>query len=248
MSDTADPPNEATPAADRPRDAASVVVFDDTGHDLRVLMGQRQTGQAFMPSVYVFPGGRVDDADKQVPLVDDDGLEKSEIGKLLADMKGHPSAIRAQALGLAGVRETFEEAGIILGRQCCTADQPLPQHAPWPHFAANGFMPCLRPLTFFARAITPPGRTRRFDTRFFCLSREHVAAETDVIDGELSNLGWYTLEEVQALKTAPITRVIIGEFLDRHQAGPMGPSDIPVPFYHQRHGTFLRELLRADGT
>jgi len=244
-----DPKPAAPDPSASPKDAASIILFDDDAGRLRILMGQRQTGQAFMPDVYVFPGGRVDDADTQIVVSEADGLDPGETRKLLSHTQGHPSTIRAQALAIAGIRETFEEAGVILGRAAQATELArcgLPEGGPWASFIQHGVLPHLRPLTFLARAITPPGRTRRYDTRFFCLHRRQAMGETGLVDGELSNLDWYDLDRITALNTAPITRIIISEFLDRYATGPMRPSPTSVPFYHQTDGTFRRDLIAPE--
>lgn len=229
----------------RPRDAASVVIFDRSTGELRLLMGRRQSSQVFMPGKFVFPGGRVDPDDKSMPTAA--ALDARERAKLLAEMKGGISEARAHAIALAAVREAFEEAGLIIGRPGHVADgNQVPGHPSWQKFCGNGHLPDVGALTFFARAITPPGRSRRYDTRFFCAERSTVADETNAPDGELSDLGWYSLLEIKSLDLAPITRVVVDEFCDRLDAGPLGPSDLPVPFYYQNRGLFNRDLLTGD--
>jgi len=233
-----------TRSAQRPRDAATLVLVDQTSGEPRVLMGRRRASQVFMPSKVVFPGGRVDDDDKKVPTVD--ALAATETDKLLIDMKGHPSPARARALALAAIRETFEETGVIVGRN--VADKvaevaTLPSS--WRSFHAAGFEPILSELCFFARAITPPGRPRRYDTRFFCASATLIGASTGQSDQELEAIGWFSFEETKALDLAPITRVILEELGDRLTAGPLAPQAHSVPFYHHRRGSFIRELLQT---
>ncbi|MBV8748692.1 MAG: NUDIX domain-containing protein, partial [Candidatus Eremiobacteraeota bacterium] len=46
------------------RDAATVIVARDTSEGLQVLMVRRSPRAVFLPDLYVFPGGRVDDADR----------------------------------------------------------------------------------------------------------------------------------------------------------------------------------------
>ncbi len=233
-----------TSAAQRPRDAATLVLVDQSSGEPRVLMGRRRASQVFMPSKVVFPGGRVDDDDKKVLTVDT--LAEAETEKLLIDMKGHPSPARARALALAAIRETFEETGVIFGRTIEDKVAPATTLPPsWQSFHAAGFEPILSELNFFARAITPPGRPRRYDTRFFCASAALVGASTGQSDEELEAVGWFSFEETTALDLAPITRVILEELGDRLSAGPLGPLAHPVPFYHHRRGSFIRELLSA---
>ncbi len=235
---------------DRPRDAASVLVFDRSSGEMRVLMGRRQPTQVFMPGKFVFPGGRVDPEDKDVANAC--AIDDREKFKLLAEMKGTTSDARAAALPMAAIREAFEEAGVIIGaRQGARTVEtfqfsagPLPQHPTWQAFWQTAHLPRPETLTFFARAITPPGRPRRYDTRFFCVDRRDVSDQVAACDGELSDLGWYTLLEIESLDLAPITKVVLDEFAERLATAPLGPSDLPIPFYYQNRGTFHRDLLR----
>ncbi len=77
---------------------------------------------------------------------------------------------RARGLALAAVRETFEETGILIGERGAA---PRTRSPAWMKFFAHGIAPRLDTLTFIARAITPPNRTRRFDARFFMARCEH---------------------------------------------------------------------------
>jgi 8-oxo-dGTP pyrophosphatase MutT (NUDIX family) len=202
-------------------------------------MGKRRATQVFMPNKVVFPGGRVDEVDREVSVADE--LTDDETAKLLLRMKGHASAVRARSMALAAVRETFEETGVIIGKPADTAEvTKLPG---WQPFFDEGYLPSLSGLSLFARAITPPGRPRRYDTRFFCASIESVAAQTGALDDELSEVSWYSITETAGLDLPPITRVIIEDLEDRLKAGPIGPLAAPIPFYHQRHGSFRRDLL-----
>lgn len=55
----------------RPRDAASIILFDRSGPAMRVLMGQRSNAHVFMPGAYVFPGGKRDPRDHALPFSGD---------------------------------------------------------------------------------------------------------------------------------------------------------------------------------
>lgn len=97
----------------RPRDASTLIIIDSKGAAPRVLLGKRRDDLKFMPGKYVFPGGRLDADDKIMIAARE--LRESEAEKLMLDMKGHPSPARARGLGMTALRETFEEAGIIIG-------------------------------------------------------------------------------------------------------------------------------------
>lgn len=233
-----------TPAAARqvplrPRDAATLILVDRAAGPPKVLFGKRRMDMKFMPGKYVFPGGRVDKADRGIAAGDD--LAPAEIAKLMVDMKGGASEQRARALALAAIRETYEEAGIIIGAPL-KGERP-PNDASWQRFFEQGFAPRLEPLTFFARAITPPGRPRRFDTRFFCVETSAIAFRGTPPDDELSDLVWMDLVEARGLDLPPITRVILEDLSDRLQLGPIHGSNAPVPYYFNRNGSFKRELI-----
>jgi len=227
--------------AERPRDAATLIIVDrGAGGDVRVLMGQRRPDVAFMPGKFVFPGGRVDAEDKHIPSADE--LRPAETAKLLHDMKGGGSAGRARAIALAAVRETFEEAGLLIGTRAEKIEAP---DAPptWKAFLDEGYLPRLSGLTFFARAITPPGRARRFDARFFFIEASAIVHKIDSNDGELSGLHWLTIEDARGLDLPGITRVVLEDLTDRLKHGLPGSDELPVPYYHLKNGSFRRDLL-----
>ena len=241
---------EAAPAAPkaaalRPRDAATLILVDSSGGLPRVLLGKRRLDMKFMPGKYVFPGGRVDRPDRTVESSDE--LGAAEVAKLLVDMKGGANPARARALALAAVRETYEEAGLIIGTP--RSGEKAPGEPSWQRFFEQGFVPRLAPLRFFARAITPPGRPRRFDTRFFCVDTEAIVHRGTPPEDELSDLVWMGLEEARGLDLPPITRVILEDLGDRLSLGPLGAADAdaPVPYYFHRNGTFKRELIAVGG-
>jgi len=226
----------------RPRDAATLLIVDTTSGEARVLLGRRRPDMVFMPGRYVFPGGRVDRADRQIAVEHDIGA--SDLKKLMVAMKGTPSEGRARALALAAVRETFEEAGLLIGRPLRRA---LAHRAPgWQAFYAAGFAPALAELTFFARAITPPGRPRRYDTRFFCAPAEAIVHRVSVADGELSDLEWHSIPQARTLELPNITRVVLEDLGERVAAGGLRARDFPVPFYHRRNGSYRRDMITAE--
>lgn len=226
----------------RPRDAATLIVVDSSSGEPRVLLGRRRLDMVFMPGRYVFPGGRVDPGDRHVAVEED--LDPGNLRNLLVAMKGHPSPVRARALALAAVRETFEEAGLLIGKPAQTAAPPRAKA--WQDFYAHGFRPALGQLTFFARAITPPGRPRRFDTRFFCVPADAVVHKIAIADGELSDLEWHSIAQARSLELPNITRVVLEDLGERIAADALDKSDVPVPFYHRRAGNFHRDLITPD--
>ncbi|KAB2911299.1 MAG: NUDIX domain-containing protein [Hyphomicrobiaceae bacterium] len=228
----------------RPRDAATLIIVDGSSGEPRVLLGRRRPDMVFMPGRFVFPGGRVDHADRQIKVEDD--LGRGDLRKLMVGMKGTPSETRARALALAAVRETFEEAGLLIGAPLNGRQPAVHKAAGWQEFFATGYCPALARLRFFARAITPPGRPRRYDTRFFCVPADAIVHRVTVEDGELSDLEWHSIAQARSLPLPNITRVIIEDLGESIAAGLLHSGDVPVPFYHRRNGSFCRDLIGAD--
>nr|WP_111576044.1 NUDIX hydrolase [Falsochrobactrum ovis] len=228
----------------RPRDAASLLLIDRDGPSLRVLMGRRHHSLAFMPGKYVFPGGRTDPADKNIISASE--LPAQDIKKLLAGMGSKASVGRARALGLSAIRETFEETGLRVARTT-SKNIILPNHEDWCSFLREGMLPALGDLRYFARAITPPGHIRRFDTRFFIAFRDQVPdLETQKIvpSGELEDLNWVTMDELKRLDLARITQAIFREakaLLSDYKAEL--PATIPVIEFTMRHRHYVREVI-----
>ena len=239
-SQPAAPPSPVKARALRPRDAATLIIVDDSSGEPRVLLGRRRLDMVFMPGRYVFPGGRVDPADRQIAMAEND-LPPAEMKRLMVAMKGRPSEARARGLALAAVRETFEEAGLLIGTPL--QGQPPSRARGWQAFYAHGFQPTLAGLTFFARAITPPGRPRRFDTRFFCVRAEAIAHKVAIADGELSDLEWHSIAQARTLELPNITRVVLEDLGERIAAGALQRSDMAVPFYHRDRGIHRRDLI-----
>jgi 8-oxo-dGTP pyrophosphatase MutT (NUDIX family) len=106
----------------RPKDAATLILVDRAGRVPKVLLGKRHHGHKFMPGKFVFPGGRVDPADRRMPAARP--LDPSTEAHLMKRLQ-RPSVEKARAFALAAIRETFEETGLLLGvRGYATAKVP----------------------------------------------------------------------------------------------------------------------------
>jgi len=115
---------------------------------------------------------------------------------------------------------------------------------PWSGFAEAKILPDLSALRFIGRAITPPGRVRRFDARFFTLDANAIAHRVEGVTGpeaELVELVWMPLTDAKQLDMPAVTGVMLEE-LDARIADGFG-HDLPVPFYSMPRGRFKRELL-----
>lgn len=237
--------NTPTPAALRPRDAASLILVDRNGGDVRFLMGRRNSRLAFMPGKYVFPGGRVDGEDGSISACNE--LLTTDTQKLFQGMGSRPSLRRARALALCAIRETFEETGLKLVAPAGNMRVRMVNHPEWKIFLASEHLPVLAPLRYFARAVTPPGNVRRFDTRFFLVFRDAVPTlqnQTLSPSGELEDLGWVTFDQAMGLDIANITRTVLK---NAHGLLSETNSDLslslPVVQYSARYGRYIREVI-----
>ncbi len=224
----------------RPRDAATLIIIDRQGPEPKVLMGRRHHGHTFMPGKFVFPGGRVEPEDRRMPAA---GALDPFVEDKLNVRVPRPSPAFARAIALAAIRETFEETGLAVGVSDYGAPEDPPPGA-WARFAAAGVFPALDAIDFLARAITPPGRVRRFDARFLTVDASAVAMRVDGVihaGAELVELVWTPLARARDLDLPNITRLAIDDLtaalengLDRRR---------PRPFYRELRGKRLREEL-----
>jgi len=152
-----------------PKPAATVVLMRDAESSLQVLLLKRHRSSGFVPGAYVFPGGRIDEADADEALAQ----------QCQVPSRGNVPA----SYWFGAVREVFEETGVLLART------PVGEWAPdasssvrmeeWrlqlmgnsAHLAdvlkAEGLQVVLDDVVYFAHWITPRVEPRRYDTRFF---------------------------------------------------------------------------------
>src|SRR3954465_2283715 len=226
----------------RPVDAATLILIDRSGTTPKVLVGKRHDKVVFMPGKFVFPGGRVDKTDNKIPVA-------APISKELEAnlMMGSPktSLSRARALAVAAIREACEETGLCLGRRSDGATPTL--DGVWKPFSDAGLLPDPSGLFLIAGAITPPGRVRRFDTRFFTADASaithHVPAVTHS-DAERVELVWVELGSKPLADLHPMTKNVLGELEKRLAAGPLS-HNAPVPFFHFYGGRMHKDVLGA---
>lgn len=175
-------------------------------------MGQRGHSAAFMPSKFVFPGGGVDARDQTTAT---QGLAPDCVASLCLHCP--PEAPGPGTIARAALRELHEETGL---------------HLPAP--PAGG-------LRFVFRAITPPGRTRRFDARFFLAPASLVPGDIDNFEQaepELSHLQWIGLSAARALDLPFITEVVLAEVKallqgHAHPGIPFFDNSGPVPTFRR---------------
>ena len=222
----------------RPKDAATLILIDRSGPTFKVLMGRRHNGHAFLPGKFVFPGGRVEVDDRRVPVTG--ALDAYDEARLMRRVV-RASRLKARAFAVAAIREAFEETGLMIGRK---VDAPPTLPEGWLSFAQAHVQPDIGELHFVARAITPPGRPRRFDTRFFAADALAIAHRIESVvgpDAELVELTWVPMAQAQELGLVAITKLVLIDLAARIAAG-FG-HELPVPYYRAVNGRHVRELL-----
>ncbi|MFB9951046.1 NUDIX domain-containing protein [Rhizobium puerariae] len=204
----------------KPRDAASLILIDRSAGVPRVLVGRRGSGHVFMPDVYVFPGGRRDARDHALPFSTD--LDPLVFEKLFAGTSSRMTAGRARALALAALRELHEETGL-----------------------AGAMAADLSRLRYVARAITPPGNVRRYDTRFFLAFSDETRFDMERLgdSSELQDVRWLDIAGLSGLKLPRITQTVLEDVQNLMATDPSLPFGSPVSFYFMRHGRFVRSRL-----
>lgn len=218
------------------RDAATVIVLRDTSDGPAVLMGQRGSKAAFMPNKFVFPGGAVDAGDADIPLA-------APLPTVCAArVREQSTRDLCHALSVAAIRELWEETGLVIGQRGAWDTAPAED---WITYAATGHVPRADGLQFVFRAITPTGRPRRFDARFFLMHAEDLASDPDDFSAaceELSHLQWIPLAQTREFDLPFITQVVLAEVGKR--ADHSEPPD-SVPFFRNKDEESL--FLRLKG-
>lgn len=214
---------EVASAPLRPRDAASIILFDRSGPTIRVLMGQRSHAHVFMPGAYVFPGGKRDPRDHALPFSSD--LHPAVLSRLTSSASRRLSVAGARALALAAARELVEETGVDMGLDAGGPD-----------------LSCFR---YVARAVTPPGNIRRYDTRFFCCYADELRLDTRLIrdSDELQDVQWLDMTDLSGLNMPKITRTVLEDVTKFMIGDPSLPFESPARLYITRHGRFIRDVV-----
>lgn len=249
-----------------PRDAATVILLRDRTEGLyEVFLMRRHRNQAFMGGAFVFPGGRLDDADADQEIAACASGFRAADAKRLLQETDLPEAI-ALGLFVAAIRETFEEAGVLLARDARgkVVDLSAPETAA--RFSSYRLELHEKRLTLaelvrreglvfapdllipYAHWITPEIESRRFNTRFFLarLPEGQVPVHDRM---ELTESSWMTpafaLAENEAgrIILMPPTLKTIEELLSFSHT-----AQLFAAARSQRIGTILPEAFRtADG-
>lgn len=214
--------------APKPKDASTLILHRNNGSRIEILMGERSPRHSFMPNTYVFPGGRVDAGDARVIPAKD--LRGDVMERLC---RGGCSPARARALATAAIRETFEETGLQIS---ASYDRPRKSKVNiWNEFGTVTCGPDLSRLEYIARAVTPPMRKKRFNTRFFIMDGNELEGELLGSD-ELLDMKWVTLSEARDLEIPAITEYILGEAEGYLKSKPKPNNLYPVKLFKMVNG------------
>lgn len=212
----------------RPKASASLILIDRSRRSPHVLVGRRGSGHAFMPDLYVFPGGRRDQRDHALPFAQD--LNPTVMDLLLRRCPPSMGASGARALALAALRELYEETGLRLGAAS---------------LSETPYRPDLSSLRFVARAVTPPGAVRRFDNRFFATFVDEACIDLQSLreSDELSDFRWLDLAALDSVRLPEIVAVVARDLKISLESDPSLPFGSDVYTYSNRNGQFLRSRL-----
>jgi len=161
--------------------ATLILVRDRSDGPAELLMVERAGGMAFAAGALVFPGGRIDDADRELA-----------------------SAIGADPAAVAGIRETVEETAVPVGlspppdanaalgiQDALIADRPFADI-----LDETGLSIDAAALTPFARWVPKFHAVRRFDTMFFVARCPSGDWQPRVVEGECAGAYWLTAAEI----------------------------------------------------
>jgi 8-oxo-dGTP pyrophosphatase MutT (NUDIX family) len=227
---TLEPPASGTARAAvvRPRDAASLILLRGEGKALEVLAGRRPLNVKFMPGVYVFPGGAIDPPDRIAWSIET-GTEA--LG---------PKLVRSAR---AALRETWEEAGVLIGRP---GGRPpgSPARAAIEHaYRERGLVAAMDLLTYVGRAITPSHSFRRFNTRFFLGDGNDVHGEP-VASEELEDVGWHPIGHEAFASFRDVTRFMLARAIALRQGTASGEAPL---FYWAKNARRIGVCREAVG-
>lgn len=159
--------------------AATVVIIRDGDPQYEIFMLRRTSKAVFAGGMYVFPGGMVDDTDTAE-------AHQDVIAPPSPAQAGQTAAVGPdwQRFWIAGIRETFEEGGFLLAYDesgeilsyNAENEQRFIDYRGALHRGEISLFDICRQeklrlaldrIHYYNRLITPPGRSRRFDTNFF---------------------------------------------------------------------------------
>ena len=218
-----------------PKDAATLIIIDQSEGPAKVLMGLRNKNLSFMPGLFVFPGGRLEDDDIQINI--EDSLLQRDLDLLTQESNRDI----ASGLPLAAIRETFEETGILIGERRNLSCQNITSPS-WSKFLEFDYAPCPSKLKYCARAITPENNVKRYDTRFFYVDAKHIAHKNAFVAGEFDEISWLNFEQIRNLELPRITKAVLKDMHILIESNALY-HQLPIPFYYTENNKFKRTLI-----
>ena len=237
------------------RDAATVVVVRDGAEGIEAYLLRRQSSMAFAPGMYVFPGGGVDEADRDADI--------SWVGPPASEWAARFGCSEDIARGLvcAAVRETFEESGVLLAgpdEHSIVADTSAASFQEarlaleahdltfGAYLADAGLVLRTDLLGAWAHWITPRFEPRRYDTRFFVA----VLPEGQSV-GELAREAdrahWTPLSDVLASVDAGTSAMLPPTHVTCRELAGLAASDVLGAAALRNIRTIEPRLVEHDG-
>jgi glyoxylase-like metal-dependent hydrolase (beta-lactamase superfamily II)/8-oxo-dGTP pyrophosphatase MutT (NUDIX family) len=195
-----------TPTLLTPRPAATLILARDGAAGPEIFLMQRTLTANFVAGAYVFPGGAVDPGDADPFWADNaEGFDDAHASRLLGLEQG------GLTYWVAAIRETFEESGLLLAADASGAAPDADELTALRAKVASGELdfnalcrnrrlrPAFFDLRYFSHWITPPGLSRRFDTRFFLAA---APAEQIAVPDQVETIAhaWVRPEDALAMQ------------------------------------------------
>src|SRR4030042_1932370 len=214
------------------RTASTLIMIRKCSDEIQVNLVKRSEKSGFMSGKYVFPGGAIDELDRD-----------TELGEPRIDMKSDGIASRFGgglrpeeiiAYGVSAIRETFEEAGVLLAERGSKETGIVDDHQARSSrdiFSNDGFQKKVISegwILQFSRIfrwsywITPELKRKRYDTRFF-LSVVPVLTVCRPDNREVTESLWVTPKKALAknldgeISLSPPPLVTLHELLESHE-------------------------------
>ncbi len=250
-----------------PADAATVILLrscpDPEIKDIEVLLVLRNRKSSFVPGYYVFPGGVLESDDYETGIerwITE--LDPREAARIIPDIT---PPLKALGAWVAGIRETFEEVGVLIARRkdgslvTIQTDEESRRFGRYRQEIIRGKMKFVRMLEeenivlpgdalhYFSHWITPEFLPRRYDVRFF--AAEVPAGQIAFYDGvELTDQRWIrpraALADYEAGKIGMVLpQIITLQELCRFQT----PGEVIASARQRYISATLTRIIQMDG-
>jgi 8-oxo-dGTP pyrophosphatase MutT (NUDIX family) len=251
----------------KPTDAATVMILrpgQDAGvTDIEVLLVLRNRKSSFVPGYYVFPGGSLDAEDFEPGMeCFVRGIDRTCAARMLSDMSQPEKALGAW---VAGIRETFEEVGLLIACRSdgtpvmLRTDEEQKRFEKYRRDLATGklkFSQMLQAeelilpadsLHYFSHWITPESFPQRYDVRFFLAAAP--AAQSVLCDGvELTDSIWLTPSAALKRYEAGGIEMALPQIMTLEELSRFQTIEGAVAFAQTRHvPTVLTRIENIDG-